>query len=173
MKLKKIMFTIIQALCVVCFLALTVSLLLMILSRNVPFINFDVMWTDEVGRYLLVYLVFLGSGLAMMEGKHIRVTFVLDKMPPGVRRVVELFNDLMTIVFCLVMTGGGYILVKSTGTQAVATLRKYFNMPMAWRNSAIMVGGLIMLAAVCLDVIRRVQRKETNSETDAGQERRE
>ncbi|MCD8121865.1 MAG: TRAP transporter small permease [Clostridiales bacterium] len=173
MKLRKIMFTIIQALCVVCFLALTVSLLLMILSRNVPFINFDVMWTDEVGRYLLVYLVFLGSGLAMMEGKHIRVTFVLDKMPPGIRHVVEVFNDLMTIVFCLVMTGGGYILVKSTGTQAVATLRKYFNMPMAWWNSAIMVGGLIMLVAVCLDVIRRVQRKGNNSETDAGQERRE
>ena len=70
MKLGKIAAGIIKMLCILCFLALTVSLLLMILSRNIPFINFDVMWTDEIGRYLLVYLVFLGSGLAMIEEKH-------------------------------------------------------------------------------------------------------
>lgn len=138
--------------CVVCFFALTVTLLLMILSRNVPFINFDVMWTDEIGRYLLVYLVFLGSGLAMIDGKHIRVDFLLDKMSPKVRKTVELFNDLITIAFCAIMVGGGYILVKGTMTQAVATLRKYFYMPMAWWNSAVMVGGAIMLVAVCVNI---------------------
>jgi len=146
--------------CVVCFFALTVTLLLMILSRNVPFINFDVMWTDEIGRYLLVYLVFLGSGLAMIDGKHIRVDFLLDKMSPKVRKTVELFNDLITIAFCAIMVGGGYILVKGTMTQAVATLRKYFYMPMAWWNSAVMVGGAIMLVAVCVNIYNLFHNKK-------------
>lgn len=166
MKLSKIVTAAIKTLCVICFLALTVSLLLMIISRNVPFINFDVMWTDEIGRYLLVYLVFLGSGLAMMEGKHIRVEFVLDKLSPGTRKIVELFNDLITLGFCAIMAGGGYVLVKSTGTQAVATLRKYFKMPMSWWNSAIMVGGVIMFLAVCIDIAKKVGNRKSGNSTD-------
>ena len=107
MKLGKIAVGIIKILCIVCFLALTISLLLMILSRNVPFINFDVMWTDEIGRYLLVYLVFLGSGLAMIDGRHIRVDFILDKLSPKPRKLLEIFNDVVTIAFCAVLVGGG------------------------------------------------------------------
>ena len=149
MKMSKFLTAVIKGLCVILFAALMLSLVLMIISRNVPFINFDVMWTDEVGRYMLVYLVFLGGGLAMIEDKHIRVDFILNQFSPKVRKWVEVFNYLVTIAFCLVMVFTGFILVQKTGTQMVSTLRKYFNMPMAWWNSAIMVGGGIMAAAVC------------------------
>ena len=115
MKISKIMTAIAKVLCIILFTALMLSLVLMIISRNVPFINFDVMWTDEVGRYMLVYLVFLGSGLAMIEGKHIRVDFILEQLSPRLRRWVELFNDLVTIAFLLVMVGSGFILVQKTG----------------------------------------------------------
>jgi len=165
-KLGKIATGIIKALCVVCFVALTISLLLMILSRNIPFINFDVLWIDEVGRYLLVYLIFLGSGLAMIDGKHIRVDFILDKLSPSARKIVELCNYLVTIAFCAIMVGGGYTLVKSTGNQAVSTLRKYFNMPMAWWNSAIMVGGTIMLIATCVNFYKMLRKKDAKGEVN-------
>lgn len=170
MKIVKFAIGIVKVMCVLCFLALTASLCLMIISRNVPFINFDVMWTDEIGRYLLVYLVFLGSGLAMIEGTHIRVDFLLDKMSPKMRKLVELFNDVVTIVFCAIMVGSGYVLVKSTGTQAVSTLRKYFDMPMAIWNSAIMVGGAIMLLAVCVKIIKAVCSKTKEEDLDNGRE---
>ncbi len=166
MKIQKIAVGLIRFCCVACFLALTLTMVLMIASRNVPFIQFDVMWTDEIGRYLMVYLVFLGSGLAMIEGKHMRVEFILDKLSPGARRVAELFNDVCTIIFCAIMTVGGLILVKSTGTQAVATLRKYFEMPMAWWNSAVMVGGFIMLAAACLIFVRRLRNQDGGKPDD-------
>lgn len=160
MSLSKLLVGIVKALCIFCFLFLTVSLVLMIVSRNVSFINFDVMWTDEIGRYLLVYLVFLGCGLGMVEGKHIAVDYFLKKMPKRVQTYVELLNEIVTIIFCLVMIGGGYILVKSTRTQAVATLRKYFFMPMAWWNSAVMVGGFIMLIAVSVNIFKRFRKKD-------------
>lgn len=166
MKMSKILTTMIKALCIILFAALMLSLLLMIISRNVPFINFDVMWTDEVGRYMLVYLVFLGSGLAMIEDKHIRVDFILNQFPPKIRKWVELFNNLVTIAFCLVMVYAGFVLVQKTGTQMVSTLRKYFNMPMAWWNSAIMVGGVIMAAAVCAKLWRKEGGVDGNEEKE-------
>lgn len=170
MKIVKFAIGIVKVMCILCFLALTTSLCLMILSRNIPFITFDVMWTDEIGRYLLVYLVFLGGGLAMIDGKHIRVDFLLDRMSPQVRKLVELFNDVVTIIFCAIMVGSGYVLIKSTGTQAVSTLRKYFEMPMAIWNSAIMVGGGIMLIAVCSKVIKVLCDKNKGDDIADGRE---
>lgn len=170
MKISKIMTAIVKVLCIILFTALMLSLVLMIISRNVSFINFDVMWTDEVGRYMLVYLVFLGSGLAMIEGKHIRVDFILEQLSPRLRRWVELFNDLVTIAFLLVMVVSGFILVRKTGTQMVSTLRKYFDMPMAWWNSAVMVGGTIMAGAVCMKIWRLLKRK---TDPDNGGEKEE
>jgi TRAP-type C4-dicarboxylate transport system permease small subunit len=115
---------------------------------------------------MLVYLVFLGSGLAMIEDKHIRVDFILNQFPPKIRKWVELFNNLVTIAFCLVMVYAGFVLVQKTGTQMVSTLRKYFNMPMAWWNSAIMVGGVIMAAAVCAKLWRKEGGVDGNEEKE-------
>lgn len=167
MALTKFLVGIVKVICVMCFLLLTISLILMILSRGVSFIKFDVMWTDEISRYLLVYLVLLGSGLGMIEGKHISVDYFLMKMPPKIRFIVQQINNIFTIIFCIIMIGGGAVLVMSTRTQAVATLRKYFFMPMAWWNSAIMIGGAIMLISVVASIYKAFQKKdiqETNNQ---------
>ena len=58
-RLWKCLEAIIKTLCVVLFLALTCVLVLMISSRNFSFITLDVLWTDEISRYLFVYIVFL------------------------------------------------------------------------------------------------------------------
>lgn len=165
--LGKISTQLIRIMCVVLFLALTLTMVLMILSRNVSFINFDVMWTDEISRYLFVYVVFLGSGLAMIEGKHIRLDFLLDKFSPKVRVVVDTFNDIVTMLFCFVMISGGYTLVQKTGNQAVATLRKYFIMPMSWWNSAILVCGVIMFISVAVSMIKEWAGKEQVKSDDS------
>ena len=165
MKIVQFAIGVVKTMCVICFLILTASLCLMILSRNLPFITFDVLWTDEIGRYIMVYLVFLGSGLAMIEGKHIQVDFLLNKMSPEVRKVVNLFNDVVTLIFCCIMVGSGYVLMRSTGTQVVSTLRKYFEMPMSIWNSAVMVGGLIMLLAVCVKIVKTLRSKDGEEQT--------
>lgn len=154
MKLLHYLENIVKGVCLILFVLLTMTLVLMIVSRNLPFITLDVMWTDEISRYIFVYLVFMGSALAMLEGKHIRVDFILNKMPKTMRRIVELLNYTVTGIFCMVMIYGGYMLVKSTTTQAVSTLRKYFVMPMSWWNSSVMISGILMLAAVIISAVR-------------------
>ena len=170
MKIKKIAVAVIEICCIVCFIALVLTMVLMIAVRNIPFLSIDVMWTDEIGRYLMVYLVFLGSGYAMINGKHMRVDFILDRLKEETRRKIEIVNEILTILFCLIMVGGGFILVQSTGTQAVATLRKYFNMPMAWWNSAVMVGGIIMLAGALGNLILRIRKTHGSEKTSHAQE---
>ena len=46
-------------------------------------------WTEEVARYLFVYLVSLGAGLALKDNAYVGVTFLPDKLPGRARRYLE------------------------------------------------------------------------------------
>lgn len=153
-----------KIICLVFFGVLTGSMVLMILARNFSFINIDVLWVDEIGRYIFVYLIFWGSGLAMMSKEHMRVTFILEKFSPNIQKVFEVIFDLLTIVVCLVIIRTGITLVESSMNQELFSLRKYgINMSMAWWNAAVPVGGVLMLFYAVLNLIERLRGKSSET----------
>ena len=58
-------------------------------------------WVDEATRYLMVWMVFLGLGLALARGKHIAMTSYLDRFPDGVQRLLLRAIDLVGLTFSL------------------------------------------------------------------------
>lgn len=60
-------------------LALGASVVLMSFQILIRFFfNAPLTWTEEVDRYLFVWVVYLGSAVAVAMNAHIRVTFVID-----------------------------------------------------------------------------------------------
>src|SRR5712671_4267623 len=47
-------------------------------------------WTEEIARYLLVAVTFLGGAMAVRRGTHIQVDFVYRFLPQAARRVFRL-----------------------------------------------------------------------------------
>ncbi|WP_265516825.1 TRAP transporter small permease [Nitratireductor luteus] len=47
-----------------------------IVSRYFFSVSFG--WIEEVSRYLMIWIVFIGAGLAMREGMHVAVTIFVD-----------------------------------------------------------------------------------------------
>ncbi|HET8728984.1 MAG TPA: TRAP transporter small permease [Alphaproteobacteria bacterium] len=66
-----------------------------------PSLASSVAWVDEATRYLLVWMVFLGLGLALARGKQVAMSAFLDRMPDGPRRLVRSVIDLVGLVFSL------------------------------------------------------------------------
>ena len=60
-------------------LGLTVTLLTAQVTLRVVF-NEPQAWAEEVGRYLFVWMVYLGATLATVRESHIRVTFIIDRL---------------------------------------------------------------------------------------------
>lgn len=58
-------------------------------------------WVDEATRYLMVWMVFLGLGLALARGKHVAMTSFLMHLPERARRLVRRVIDTVGLVFCL------------------------------------------------------------------------
>ena len=56
-------------------------------------LNDSVAWTEEVARYLLIVLVFIGSAGAVRRGTHIRVEALEQALPPGPRKLLWAFQD--------------------------------------------------------------------------------
>lgn len=61
-------------------------------------------WTEEIARYLLIAVTFLGCSMAVRRNTHIHVEFVYRYLPPLVGRAMSTFVDVVRIAFLLYCT---------------------------------------------------------------------
>jgi len=79
-----------------------------------------VVWSDELSRFLMVWLSFLGWTLATRNHAHIRVGLVLDRLPPRAQRAVEAVIQAITGSIGLAFIWYGLMLTgRNAGVQAV------------------------------------------------------
>lgn len=58
-------------------------------------------WTEEIARYLLIGVTFIGSVMAMRKGTHIAVEAIFKYLGPRTRHVLLLVVDLTVVLFCI------------------------------------------------------------------------
>jgi TRAP-type C4-dicarboxylate transport system permease small subunit len=46
--------------------------------------GFSIAWVEEVSLYLMIWIAYLGAGLAMREGRHVAIETFQDRLPAGV-----------------------------------------------------------------------------------------
>jgi C4-dicarboxylate transporter, DctM subunit len=76
---------------------LTVVLVAQVLSRYV--VNVSLVWSEELARYLTVWLTFLGVGLGVRSGTHFGVTIFLERVPQPVRDYLGAVRDASMLFF--------------------------------------------------------------------------
>lgn len=62
-------------------------------------LNDSAAWTEEIARYLLIGVVFVGACVGVSKNNHIQVDFFYKFMPPKVARVMATGVDLLRVVF--------------------------------------------------------------------------
>ncbi len=78
-------------------LLLNVVVGLQVFSRYV--LNHSLYWSEEVARYLFIYLVFLGAAIVLRRNGHIQVSFFVERLPAPLRRTVAVLVDLLLLWF--------------------------------------------------------------------------
>lgn len=77
-------------------LGMTVSVLLAIVLRYV--LKVPNIAGEEISRYLLVTIVFIGISMCVRTRSHMGVTIFVDMLPACLRRVVMVIADIITTV---------------------------------------------------------------------------
>jgi len=78
-------------------------------------------WTEEATRYLGIWMVFMGALAAVVQGSHIAVTVLVDRLPGRLRRWLERGNALVTFVFLLIVFFGALQLIRLNWEQEAVT----------------------------------------------------
>ncbi|MCZ0812434.1 MAG: TRAP transporter small permease [Pseudomonadota bacterium] len=133
--------------------ALTGVITLQIVSR-VAFTS--VSWTEEVARFLLIWITFLGATLAYQQGRHIAVTLLRDSLPERLRRVVSGAGMLVAIAFLVTLAVIGWRYMGIQSFQKSPSLR----MSMGLVYAVMPVCAAIMAALSMIDLIRLLAGQE-------------
>ena len=62
-------------------------------------LNNSAAWTEEIARYMLVGLVFIGACISVAKNNHIQVDFFYKFMPAKMARVMATLVDALRVVF--------------------------------------------------------------------------
>ncbi len=115
-----------------------------------------VVWIDEIVSLSFLWLAMLGSVIAMHRNEHLRLTLVVEKVPPAWRGYVQGFA--LAAVAATLMA-----LLPQAVTYAIdewAIRSPELDLPNALRVSAIAVGVLGMLALVLAFALRTVSFRQ-------------
>lgn len=63
-------------------------------------LNNSASWTEEIARYFLIGIVFMGAAIGVGKNNHIQVDFFYRFMSPRLARVLAVLVDLLRIAFC-------------------------------------------------------------------------
>jgi len=117
---------------------MTVTIIIQVFLRYV--FSYSLSWSEEVARYLMIWVAFLGGSFALKKGLHIGVELVVTRLHQGVKRWVLLFSQLLIFLFLVSLTIGGLKLTWAVRDQSSPAL--LFSMSLAYLSAP--VGGLFM-----------------------------
>lgn len=129
----------------VCMAVMVVAIGMQVFNRYL--LGSSLVWSEELGRYLFIWSVYVGCGYAMRENRHLRVTALAHFSPPAIRKKLDAFSQLMTLVFCGFALVWGLQMIgflNRTGQEAPA-----LEIPIYWVFLALPV-GMALMAIRCL-----------------------
>ncbi|HUX52284.1 MAG TPA: TRAP transporter small permease [Spirochaetia bacterium] len=104
-------------------------------------------WSEEVSRYLMIWMGFFGMSLATRDREHVGVTFFINALPPIPRKILRYLSDFLVIGFLLLLIVLSISQIIGSEGETTAALE----IPMAIPLSSVTVGGFLMF----LQAIRR------------------
>ena len=104
--------------------------------------NYSFAWTEEVVRYSIVWLVFIGGSIAARRGAHICMDIIVVYLPPRAKLAMAALATAIACLFTLLITYYGVILTWSIWSYDQRTPAGEF--PMALAFAAVPVGCALM-----------------------------
>jgi len=103
---------------IVFFWCLAMIVLIQFVSRYV--FNDSIAWTEEISRYLLIAVVFIGSATGIRRKTHIRIEFLSNYLSQRASKRIELLKDLIVIAFLAVAVWFCFELAGRTAARMVS-----------------------------------------------------
>lgn len=104
-------------------------------------LNDSASWTEEIARYFLIAIVFIGSSMCVRLNRHIQVDLIYRYLPRAAGRVLATLVDLVRIAFLAYAAFLTWQVMERVGGQPMTMI----NLPMSIVYSFVLIGFLFMV----------------------------
>ena len=119
-KLINILSCFFERISIIFFVCIFIVVNIQVFFRGV--IQISVPWTEELARYLGVWMVYIGVIAVVKQEKHLSVNFILDRLPKGLNHLVNLIIYFLILIFNLMIFWGSINLIRLTWGQSAVLL---------------------------------------------------
>lgn len=120
-------------------------------------------WTEEMARFLLIFVTFWGAGIALRKREHINIPFLLERVSPRSQLILQFIFVLVMGVFLVVVFSGSLTMIKvmwntpiGSGLRWLSVGKVYMFVPM---GTGLMVVYLILWAVEIFEKLRSGNEK--------------
>ncbi len=131
---------------VICLLiaAMILSAMGQVISRYV--FNAPLIWSEELSRYLFIWLAFLGAWQAWILREHLGIDMLPEIIPARMIRPLQLLIEVLVLIFAVASMYLGQKILQVSMRQPSAVLR----LPMVWVYASYYVGMTLIAAEIVI-----------------------
>lgn len=107
------------------------------------FINYSFGWSEEIARYLLIWVAWISVSYSIRRQEHLRIEFLKNRFSPFIQKYIELVVLILWFLFALFIAVEGtevIMKIQSTGQTSPAV-----GLPVWIAYLAIPIGGFLMI----------------------------
>jgi len=127
-------------------IVLCVVVFLQVFFRYV--VNKPLAWSEELARFLSIYLVYIASSVVLRDDSHMSMDYVVQLLPEKARAIVDIIGKVIISSFLILAIVKSFTIVRITFFQVSPSL----NIPMGVIYAALPISFSLML----IDFITRI-----------------
>ena len=132
-----------ESLLVLMFVAMVSIIFFQVIMRYV--FNNSLSWSEELGKFLFVWLSWIGISIGHRRREHIKITLLVDRLSPTAKRITEIISELILIVICGVTMIYGVRMLGIQWTTPYAGIK----ISTSWGYLSVVLGcGLFVLRSI-------------------------
>lgn len=111
-------------------------------------------WSEELGRFCLVWVSFLGAYLAQRRGQHVAVTFIREKLAVVCQRWISAALILLLLGFLGTLAWFGAVYA----VKFMSSTTPLLHIPLGLVYAVMPASMALMFVSVLLDAVRRARQ---------------
>lgn len=139
-------------LCSIAMLSMMFLIFFQVVARYA--LNNSLTWSEELGRYLFIWMSFLGMAAAVKMKSHVALDVIFGYISKGTARYLRMFNSMLIALLGIAIVYSGSAMMEVGMFQTSASLK----IPMHIIYVVMPISGILMLYFAVIEAIRAYRR---------------
>ena len=110
-------------------------------------------WSEELGKFLFVWISWIGISIGQRRGEHIKIEMLLAKLPFRLAMICNILSDIIVMVICGVTAYYGVVLMINQVNTSYAGI----GFSISWGYFAVTFGCSIMVLRCVATIIQSIK----------------